>query len=53
MVKPAREWSNEDVLQWMNGLGETVKRECMEVFEKEVGVSLGVTSLEQSLMYDV
>ena len=36
MFKPVQEWSNEDVLQWMRGLGESVKRDCMETFEKEV-----------------
>ena len=36
MLKPIKEWNNEDVLQWTKGLGESVKKDSMEIFKKEV-----------------
>lgn len=35
MAKPINLWTNEDVIQWMDGLGESVKKDCIEIFEKE------------------
>ena len=34
--KPVTHWSNPDVLQWLEGLGESVQKDAHDIFEKEV-----------------
>ena len=36
MRKPVDHWSGEDVMEWMNGLGETIREDCREIFKREV-----------------
>ncbi len=43
MLKPIKEWDNQDVLHWMKGLGASVKKDCMDVFEKEVSIRMMTT----------
>lgn len=36
MRKPVGKWSNEDVVQWMDGLGEWTQHNYSDIFRKEV-----------------
>ena len=37
MRKPVGMWSNEDVLEWVEGLGEWTQPNYTDIFRKEVG----------------
>lgn len=34
--KPVSHWNNEDVLEWLKGLGDTVQKDANGIFDKEV-----------------
>ena len=34
--KPVRKWNNDNVMEWVEGLGEWAQHNCSEIFRKEV-----------------
>ena len=40
MRKPVRQWSNVDVISWVNGLGEWTSPGVTDLFRVEVGLTI-------------
>lgn len=50
--KPVSHWSNEDVIEWLKGLGDSVQKDSQNIFEKEVERERDSTGLQVTLVLE-